>query len=327
MADRNFVRKKVKSLTLGEKLEKLREDRRLRVQDLSRKINVKSSYIYALEKGDYDHLPTKVYTKGFVRSYARFFGVPEDVLLHLFEREYSIYNNINNRDAEETVNKLPKVPRFVLTPRIIFIFFGLIILFCVGIYLYFGVDNFISSPWLVIDEPTHNSVVDTDHIVVSGQTRSSSRVTINGQQIFVDIDGRFSDEIGLSPGINTINIKSVNKFDKESEQQIVIDAQYPIEEKKEVSEEKKVQISVKAQKKPVWIKVTADGVDIFNDTIQIDDEKEFNAKERIMITTSSGKDTLVSFDNEAYEAIGEDDGVVQDWIYDGVSDELPEDAE
>ena len=55
MADRNFVRKKVKSLTLGEKLQQLREDRRLRVQDLSKKINVKGSYIIALEKGDYEN--------------------------------------------------------------------------------------------------------------------------------------------------------------------------------------------------------------------------------------------------------------------------------
>lgn len=315
MTEKSFVRKKVKSLTLGEKLQQLREDRRLRVQDLSRRINVKSSYIIALEKGDYDNLPTKVYAKGFVRSYARFFGVPDDVLLNLFEREYGIYKNITDKDEEETVNRLPKVPRFVLTPRIIFIFFGLMVLSGVGIYLYFGVDNFVSSPWLVVEDPVNNSIVKSDKVTVQGKTRSNSRVSINGQQIFVDIDGKFSDEIGLSPGINTINIKSVNKFDKESSQEILVDAQFEIEEDDVL--EKSVYIFIKAQNKPVWVNVAADNVDVYNDTIQLDDEKKFDAVEQITITTSSGVNTLVSYDGEEYEKISEEDEVVKEWVYDG----------
>jgi transcriptional regulator with XRE-family HTH domain len=321
-AQQQFVRKRVKSLTLGEKLQQLREDRHLRVIDLSRKINIKSAYIIALEKGVYDDLPTKVYAKGFVRSYARFFGVPEHVLLDLFEKEYSIYRNITNKDEEETVSRLPKVPRFVFTPRVIFILFGFIILLGIGVYLYFGVDNFVSSPWLVVDEPLNNSVVNTDTVVVRGTTRSNSRVLINGQQIFVDLDGRFSDEVGLSPGVNTINVTSVNKFDRESQQRIVVDAQYEIEQEQPQEDDQNVVMYITAQDKPVWIKVSADGVDVYNDTIQLEEIKEFRAAERITVTTSSGKNTLVSFDEKEYESIGEEDGVVEDWVYDG--DELEE---
>ena len=165
MENRSFVRKKIQSLTLGEKLSQLREDRHMRVQDLSRKINVKAAYIEALEHGQYDNLPTKVYVKGFVQSYARFFGIPEKILLNLFEREYSIYQNVHNKSDEETVNKLPKVPRFVFTPRVVIVVISFILLCAVGIYLYLSVDNFISSPWLVIDEPLHDSVIDNNSVI------------------------------------------------------------------------------------------------------------------------------------------------------------------
>ncbi|PID51920.1 MAG: hypothetical protein CR972_04415 [Candidatus Moraniibacteriota bacterium] len=323
MAEKNFVRKKVRSLTLGEKLQQLRKDHQIKMVDLSRKINVKITYISALEKGEYENLPTKVYVKGFVRSYARFFGVPEDVLLNLFEREYSIYKNINGKDEEETVNKLPKVPRFVLTPRIIFVFLGLIILFSIGVYLYFGVDNFISSPWLVVEEPINNNVVNSNVVVVQGKTRNNSKVLINGQQVFVDIDGHFSDKVGLSPGINTINVKSINKFEKESVQEIIVDAQFHVEEVKK-DEEKNVHLFIKAQDKSVWVNVATDGIDVYNDTIQPEDEKKFDAAKQIKITTSSGMNTLVSYDGKKYEHIGEEDEVVKEWIYEGEKEKASE---
>ena len=314
MKDQSFVRKKVSSLTLGEKIRQLREDRRMRIHDLSRRINVKEQYLEALEKGQYNMLPTKVYVKGFVRSQARFFGVPEKVLLNLFEREYSVYHNINNTDEEETVNKLPQVPRFVFTPRVIMIGFGLMILSAVGLYLYFSVDNFISSPWLVVDEPARDSVIMSDVVRVQGRTRNNSRVFINGQQVFVDMDGSFADEVGLAQGINTVQVKSVNKFDKETIENLVVDAQYVITQKPEQKQET-IRLFIKADQEPIWISITADDVDIFNDTIRVDDVKEFSAVGKFKVTSSSGRETLVSFDGEKFEQMSIKDEIVKDWVY------------
>lgn len=311
MAERNFVRKKVKSLTLGEKLRQLREDRRMRIHDLARKINVKDLYIEALEKGQYDKLPTKVYAKGFVRSYARCFGVPEHVLLNLFEREYSVYHNINFKDEEETVNRMPKVPRFVLTPRIIMGFVGFVFLAGIGVYLYFGVDNFISSPWLVIHDPVDGSVVYDDRIVLEGQTRNNSRVFVNGQQIFVDIDGFFSEEIGLAHGVNVIHVRSINKFDKESVQEVTIDAQYEIAQPQE-DENDVFSVWVRADMDPVWLNVSADDMNVFNDQIEQGDTREFSARDTIVITTSSGISTLISRDGTDFQPLSDADGVVRD---------------
>ena len=313
MTEKSFVRKKVKSLTLGEKLRQLREDRHLRVYDLSRKINVRDAYVDALEKGRYDLLPTKVYAKGFVRSYARYFGVSEDVLLGLFEREYSVFHNINTRDNEETVSKLPQVPRFVLTPRIIIVFFGFIALAAIGIYLYLGIDNFVSSPWLIVEEPVHNSVVHGNTVTVRGKTRSNSQVSINGQQVFVDMDGSFTDDVVLSVGTNAIRVNSVNKFNKETSQEIMVEAQYEVE--RQIVEEKKEKIFIQARDTTVTLVVRADGEEIFNGTIAADEVREFGANEKFFITTDEGKNTYYSTDGETYQPLAEKSGSVTEWEF------------
>jgi transcriptional regulator with XRE-family HTH domain len=311
MIEKSFVRKKVKSLTLGEKLRQLREERHMRVYDLSHKINVKDSYIEALEKGQYNKLPTKVYAKGFVRSYARFFGVTEHVLLNLFEREYSVYKNINSRDDEETVNKLPYVPRFVFTPRVIMVGVGFLILGSIGVYLYFGVDNFISSPWLIVESPAQNSVVTQDSILVQGKTRNNSRVFINGQQVFVGMDGSFTESVGLLQGVNIIHVKSANKFDKESAMDVIVDAQYVIEEP-----EKDVRLFVQTKKETITVSVLADGANVYNGTITTGDSKEFHAAREITITTDNGGGTLVSCDGENFVQLGEGNESIKDRVYD-----------
>jgi cytoskeletal protein RodZ len=316
MQKRNFVRKKVKSLTLGEKLQQLRGGQGLSVEDLSKNINVKVVYIDALEKGQYDKLPTKVYAKGFVRSYARFFGVPEDLYLNMFDKEYSIYQNINHKDDEEEVNKLPKIPRFVFTPRVLAIMGALIVLSIIGLYLYFSIDNFTSSPWLVIEEPVQNSVVDKETTLVRGITKNDSRVFINGQQIFVDRDGGFSDTINLVPGVNIITVKSINKFDKESVEEIIVDANYEIKEQE--PEVAKIHVILKAQNEPIWVNVIADDIDVYNDTLQVDDEMAFDGAGQIVVTTSSGNNTLVSQDNgETFEPMSEENNIVKDYVFEG----------
>lgn len=327
MTQKSFVRKKVKSLTLGEKLRQLREDRRLRIYDLSRKISVKDRYIDALEQGRYDLLPTKVYAKGFVRSYARYFGVPEDVLLSLFEREYSVFYNINTRDDEETMNKLPQVPRFVLTPRIIAIFLGLAALLAIGVYLYFGIDSFISSPWLIIHEPVNNSVIQGNTVTVRGETRNNSRVFINGQQAFVDMDGSFAEEVILSVGANAIRVNSINKFNKETTQEIVVEAQYEVEQPA-APEDKKERVFIQARNAAIMVIVSADGEEIFNGTIAADEVREFRAHEKIVISTDNGKNTFFSADGEKYDAISSTNSPVAEWVYpQPVEDVVPAESE
>lgn len=310
MSQREFTRKKVQSLTLGEKLRQLREERRLRAIDLSHKICVKVSYITALEEGRYDQLPTKVYVKGFVRSYARYFGVPEDVLLHLFEREYNVFRNINHVDYEEEVSRMPRVPRFVVTPRTVAAFFGALVIAGIGVYLFYGVDNFVSSPWLVVDEPAAGAVIDGDTVTVAGRTRPNSQVRINGQAVLAGTDGSFREDIRLSVGTNTVIVESTNTFDKTTTQQVIVEARYAVAPS--VEEVPQKHLTLKADADDVVIAVREGEREILTQTVRAGEAVQASYTQAVTITTSSAKNTLVSTDDEHFTPLGRADVPVRD---------------
>ncbi|MBO6246234.1 MAG: helix-turn-helix domain-containing protein, partial [Anaerovibrio sp.] len=52
---------------LGDILRREREKQGLTIKDIENETSIRSLYIEAIEKGDYDHLPSDVYTKGFIR--------------------------------------------------------------------------------------------------------------------------------------------------------------------------------------------------------------------------------------------------------------------
>ena len=320
MPQREFTRKKVQSLTLGEKLRQLREERRLRVVDLSRKITVKVAYITALQEGRYDQLPTKVYVKGFVRSYARYFGVPEDVLLHLFEREYNVFRNINHADYEEEVSRMPRVPRFVVTPRTIAAFFGVAVLVGIGVYLFYGVDNFVSSPWLVVDEPAAGATIDGDTVTVVGRTRPNSQVRINGQAVLAGTDGSFREDVRLSVGANTVIVESTNTFDKTTTQQVIVEARYTVAPPIEDTQHK--QLTIKGQDRDITVTVREGDQELLAQTLRGDDVAHVAYKDAVTISTSNARQTLVSTDGESFTPLGGTNMPAENVIF-----PLPEKAE
>lgn len=69
---------------LGELLRKTREDKRISVAEAVEATKVRSRYLQALEAGDHDILPGKVYARGFVRTYADFLGLGGAELANLY---------------------------------------------------------------------------------------------------------------------------------------------------------------------------------------------------------------------------------------------------
>ena len=85
-----FIKKSVGTLTLGEKLKKLRSERRMSLSEASRFTRIQIKYLEYLEDGLYDKLPANVYVKGFLKSYAECLGVDENNLLRMYDKESEI---------------------------------------------------------------------------------------------------------------------------------------------------------------------------------------------------------------------------------------------
>ncbi len=61
--------------TIGEELQKKRQEVNLTLDHISEKTNIKSAYLLNIENGEFDELPTFVHAKGFVKIYANFLGL------------------------------------------------------------------------------------------------------------------------------------------------------------------------------------------------------------------------------------------------------------
>lgn len=73
--------------TVGEQLKAAREARHLSVHRVAEVTKMRSDHVLALEEGNYRVFVAPVYTRGFVRSYARLVKLDEAGLLAQLDRE------------------------------------------------------------------------------------------------------------------------------------------------------------------------------------------------------------------------------------------------
>lgn len=226
MVQSGFTRKKVESLTLGEKLRKLRNDFRMSLQDVSKATRIQVKYLESLETGAYDKLPADVYVRGFLRSYARYLNVDEQALVKLYERERNIQENLGRDSHPQSVQSSFAPLSFVITSRSLVVGMIFLLVFGAFFYLYQEFKSFAAEPKLVIVEPQNGAVVEGQEVVVRGKTDKGARVTLNDQSVFVDNDGAFSDTLPIRSGMNTIMVRTVNRFDKEKVTTLTVESDF-----------------------------------------------------------------------------------------------------
>jgi hypothetical protein len=325
-----FTKKRVGTMTLGERLMKLRSDRRISIAEVSRSTRIRADYIEKLESGDYDHLPADVYVKGFLRSYAEFFGVEEKIFIRLFEKEKGIRKNIEKSrsgpdDGRATVKPI-NISSFVFTPKKIALTVAGLLLLSAAVYVYRSIGSFASTPRLVISGPTDNQEVHGNSVFVEGFTDKDNRLYINNQPILVNEDGKFRENITLQPGVNTINVRSVSRFDKESVESLQVRADYeervagadddtaaegeaadPADEKTE----KDLEIELTVDPGPVWVQAEADGNLVFSGTVLSGATQVFHAKDKIVMSSGRANATFVKFNGKSVGPLGPEPKAVQ----------------
>ena len=72
---------------LGNTLREERERQKLSLEDIEQGTSIRALYIEAIENGEYDKLPGEVYTRGFIKNYAKFLGLDGDEFSKKFNAE------------------------------------------------------------------------------------------------------------------------------------------------------------------------------------------------------------------------------------------------
>lgn len=119
-----------------EELKKRRTELGKSIEEISQLTKIKKSYIQAIEDGNWDQLPLKIYTKSYIKTYSELLGLDskkfiEDYENYLRNRDDSIKKNIldlkdESNLREEKQNKTKNYPRWTISLIITFIVFVLI---------------------------------------------------------------------------------------------------------------------------------------------------------------------------------------------------------
>lgn len=217
MALNNFNSKEVSGpRNLGEVLLWEREKRRYTLEQAAKALNVRQAYLENLEKNEIDQLPADIYARNYLRKYANFLHLPEREILFLYEREKKLRENLKEKSGEGKITR-EKDPSFsfVLTPRLIKISAVLVLVIFFLIYLWYQVSDLSAPPKINIIEPSAaEQTLKEKTILVVGETSPDAALTINGQPIHLNSEGKFQENISLQKGINVLRFEVKNRLGK-----------------------------------------------------------------------------------------------------------------
>lgn len=328
-----FTRKKVESLTLGEKLSKFRGEARLSVSDMAKATKIQAKYIEALEKGRYESLPADVYVRGYLRSYARYLNIDESMLVRLYDQERNISSNIRPEVPKKNVFSAPTARTYTFSPRSFVIVAITCIVLSVAAYLWFQFRQFTTEPLLSITEPNPNQVIEGNTTVLRGKTDRGTQVTVNNEATFVTPDGNFEETLTLQNGLNQVTVRAVNRFEKERVEVLQIEARVeniPVVSSEDLAlqtaqAEGVFRIALSIRETPTKVTVVADGKTIFDAVLGVGDPQVFEAKERLVVSAENGAQVWVKT-KEGQEPVllNEAEGPVQGRVFENMAENSQE---
>jgi len=321
-----FTKKSVGTLTLGERLKKLRSDRRISLVEVSRNTRVQMKYLESLENSDFDNLPADVYTKGFLKNYADFLGVNDKALIRIFEKEKEIKKNLKKgKEKKDEKIKPLKISSFTFTPRKMIITAAIVAVAVIIFFIYKEVGTFNSAPRLVIISPENNSETSEKVAVAEGVTEKDAQLYINDQLVTVNDEGRFKENITLQSGSNAINFKAVNKFEQETQETINVQSKFKDEgledngnqpTREDVGNSGKINLEVRVDPGPTWLNVEADDNLVFSGTLLSGMVQNFEAKDKIVVSSAKASTTFIKLNGKDLGSLGKDPVAVKGVVFD-----------
>lgn len=200
--------------TAGQILKEARKKKQIELNEVAQETKIRKPYLLALEKDDFQSLPSIATIKGFIRNYAQFLGLRPERVIAVFKRDY--------RRAQEQKGIFP--PRidlseqFKWTPRKTLITTIALFIIAFLAYLTYQYHGLLGRPSLEIYLSADNQQITEEQIVVKGKTDSDNSVMINGNLAQVDDQGEFNYRLRLTFGENKIVIEVVNRLGRKARQ-------------------------------------------------------------------------------------------------------------
>ncbi len=214
---------------VGDILKKRRLEKNLTLDDVEKRTKIRKKFLLAIEIGDYTQFSSSTYLRGFIKNYSDFLLLPTQEILAIFRREF---------DQQEQIGIIPKglskpisTPLTRLTPARISLILTLTLLILFFSYLFRGYLSVAGVPNLEVTSPQAGAQISNGKVIVSGKTDPKSRLTINNQEVLVNEDGSFSQEVSVGKNTTRLTIIAQNKEGKKAVVERVIEVKLPVDSK------------------------------------------------------------------------------------------------
>jgi len=94
---------------LGEEFRAAREARNLSLSDVSEQIHIRTVYLQSLEDEEWSAIAAPVYVRGFIRTYARFLGLPGEQAVAIFNESLGASATKQHEVAAAPARRRPSV--------------------------------------------------------------------------------------------------------------------------------------------------------------------------------------------------------------------------
>ena len=102
---------------VGYTLRQERERQNLTINDIEQGTSIRALYIEAIENGEYDKLPGTVYTKGFIKNYAKFLGMDADAAAKEFANDIAELSAEAEAEAAKVAAENAPAPEKKVEPK------------------------------------------------------------------------------------------------------------------------------------------------------------------------------------------------------------------
>ena len=192
---------------LGEILKEKREELGLDLKEVAHSLRIQYEYLKALEKNDLEKLPPDVYTRAYIREYARFLNIDSVILLDEYAKQQMSTHAVIQTEAP------PAQKRITFSWKMLFIPFSLIIITILIIYFprMSRVTKTGEVPIAGNSPPVHEEAQVAPH---AGPESKPNMLTVNAVEatwLRIEMQGGTSEEVLMKPG-ETKQWTSTNGF-------------------------------------------------------------------------------------------------------------------
>lgn len=197
---------------LGARLKAARELRQITPEIAAKKINIRLDYLIAIEDDRFEQLPAGLYSKNYIKEYARLLGLPMNEIKKWLNDNLETINETNNPFSQKVVRR----KEFIVFPKLIKNVILILVFLACLLYLGLYFKKIVFPPELNIYQPDKNLKISENFIKIIGSTEPEAELSINGEAILNTNQGNFETTVNLKKGVNNIVITAKKKYSSEA---------------------------------------------------------------------------------------------------------------